>query len=129
MFNEVQLINVLDEQTYADCHIEGSTNIPFDQLEDSVFDWDRNNKIVVYCANYLCPMSRLAWQKLERMGFKNIWAYEGGIVEWHQMGLPVAGACSMEYLSKPASKAAVGEKGTENIRTIGVMELKKMMKI
>lgn len=123
------VINVLDDKTFDDCHIQDSININLDKLEQEVSSWDRKKPIVVYCASYLCPMSRLAWQKLDRMGFKDVWAYEGGIVEWFQSGYPVSGACAMEYLSKPTSKTSVPEKGTEHVRTIGAAELRKLMKI
>lgn len=123
------VINVLDNKSYTDCRIQNSINIHLDQLEQEVKEWNRKKPLVVYCANYLCPMSRLAWQKLNRMGFKNVWAYEGGIVEWFQMGFPVQGECKLEYLSKPTSKPAVPEQGTEEIRTIGAAELRKLMKI
>ncbi len=92
------VINVLPEEMYQDCHIPGSINIPYDQIEASVQDWNRNLEMVVYCANDACDASRQAYETLEQIGFANIREFPGGMREWLQAGLPVEGPCTQDYL-------------------------------
>jgi rhodanese-related sulfurtransferase len=91
MINAPLVVNVLPAERYEIVHIEGSVNISLDQLQKVATDWDHNKEIVVYCAGADCPMSVKAWLILDRMGFKRVYAYEGGIQEWQRKGYPVAG--------------------------------------
>ena len=103
------VINVLDKESYDDCSIEGSVNVPFADVENFAKNIDRNAEIVVYCANYLCTASGAAAQKLKEMGFEKVSAYEGGTAEWFQKGkangeYPVKGSCTASYLSAANDK-------------------------
>jgi rhodanese-related sulfurtransferase len=106
------VINVLDKESYDDCRIAGSINVPFDQVETFAKDLPRSTEMVVYCANYMCTSSAAAAQKLKEMGFENIWAYEGGTAEWYQMNkraegkYPVEGTCQASYLSAANERPA-----------------------
>ena len=95
----VKVINVLDNQTYADCHITGSINVPLSTLEKAVGKWPRHTRIVVYCASYDCPVSKHAFNILHKMGFRNIDAYEGGTKEWREKDSPITGPCRSSYLA------------------------------
>jgi rhodanese-related sulfurtransferase len=95
------IINVLDKDWYDDCHIKGSINVPFFELDEFVKKLDTEKaEIVLYCSNYFCTSSIYACRHLKDMGFKKVWAYEGGIAEWYQLGLPVEGPCQRAYLAK-----------------------------
>lgn len=124
------IINVLDSESYQDCRIEGSINVPFDKVENFAKNLDRNTQIVIYCANYMCSASASAVQKLQEMGFKQVWAYEGGTAEWYQMGLkaegnyPVQGACKASYLSAPNEKP---EESETKFPVISAQELQEKM--
>ena len=93
------VINALLKKHYNDCHILGSINVPLDELAVFAQKLEKDTPIIVYCASYLCPVSRKAWYLLHRMGFTNVWAYEGGIAEWVQKGYLAQGACQEEYLN------------------------------
>lgn len=129
------LVNVLDPQYYEDCHIRGSINVPLENIEAWAKELDKSSRIVVYCASYLCPMSRTAWMKLNDMGFTNVWAYEGGMNEWYHMNLPVEGPCRQPYLVDMVQEPTKGSIGAEQqeanahstIQKIGTEELKKMI--
>lgn len=96
------LINVLDKDWYDDCHIKGSINVPFSELDEFVKRLDMEKaEIVLYCSNYFCTSSLYGCKHLKEMGFKQVWAYEGGTAEWYQLGLPVNGPSQRAYLSKP----------------------------
>jgi rhodanese-related sulfurtransferase len=49
----------------------------------------RNTEIVVYCGGPKCPQSRIAAEKLVRLGYENVRAYEGGLEEWKAAGFAV----------------------------------------
>jgi|GEM_PF-1060000 len=124
------VLNILDKQWHNDCHIAGSINVPFAELEEFVRDKDKDTEIVVYCSNYQCVASEQAYKILTKMGFTNVWAYEGGIAQWFQMGYPVSGACKKPYLQKVLEKPEMPEDKSEmrtKVRTIEAAELKAKM--
>jgi rhodanese-related sulfurtransferase len=118
------LINVLPSESYADCHIKGSISVPLEKLEEFAQKLDKNAEIVVYCARYACPLSKKAWKLLKKLGFVNIKAYEGGILEWHQTGLATEGSCKSDFLSGPKEQPT--ERDPEVV-TISLDELKKKL--
>jgi rhodanese-related sulfurtransferase len=93
----ITVINVLPPADYADCHIKDSMNIPLEKLPEVVEDWDRDRKIVVYCASQDCPKSREAYLLLERMGFSEIRAFEDGIKGWGDLSYPTEGLCQKKH--------------------------------
>ncbi len=80
------LINVLSAETFNEAHIDDSINIPLKQadfeaqVEEAAGGKDR--KVVTYCAGLECPASHDAAEKLEKAGFTDVSAYEGGTKEW-----------------------------------------------
>jgi rhodanese-related sulfurtransferase len=124
MHNKLIVINVLSYDSYADCHIKSSIHVPFDKLNDFAQTLDKNQPIVVYCASYVCSASRKAWELLNSMGFKNAWAYEGGMAEWFGMGLPAQGVCKADYVSQKHQPP----NQTGHIRVISAQDLQAMMR-
>ena len=49
----------------------------------------RTAEIVVYCGGPKCPQSRMAAEKLVKLGYENVRAYEGGLEEWKAAGLSI----------------------------------------
>ncbi|MDB2414211.1 rhodanese-like domain-containing protein [Rickettsiales bacterium] len=80
------LINVLSQEYFNKKHIETSINIPHDQgnFEETVEKTvgSKKRKVVVYCAGSKCDASIKAAKKLEKAGFANVYAYEGGVEDW-----------------------------------------------
>lgn len=95
---DMVLINVLNQETYVDCHITGSINIPLKQLLETVASWDKDKEIIVYCAQSSCDASDKAYDLLQEMGFRDIFLYQGGIKEWLKKGYDCTGTCTMKYL-------------------------------
>jgi len=118
------VINVLPENYYHDCRIKGSINVPADQLEEYAKGIDRETPIVVYCASYTCPASANAWKLLHKMGFKNVWAYEGGMNEWYHVGFALEGACMKDYIGTPITRA---ERAKSDVREMEIHELRDIM--
>ncbi len=83
----VQIVNVLSPDHYTKGFIKGSIKIPLDQLDQRMSELDKSIDVVTYCASSECNASMKAAQKLAAKGFM-VKAYEGGIKEWSQAGLP-----------------------------------------
>ncbi len=83
----VQVVNVLNPDNYKLGMIKGSLKIPLNELDNRIGELDKTKEVVTYCASYKCGASKEAAHKLAGLGF-NVWAYEGGIKEWKEAGLP-----------------------------------------
>jgi rhodanese-related sulfurtransferase len=81
------VVNVLAAEDYEVEHIPGTTNIPYDEVEDRFPEgFDRSDDIIVYCLDGSCQASPEAAATLEGMGFENVRDYEEGIVGWKERG-------------------------------------------
>ena len=48
---QVVLIDVRDPQSFAEGHMPGAVNVPFDQIPDHVENWKNEKRLLVtYCA-------------------------------------------------------------------------------
>ncbi len=95
---DLTIINVLNDETYIDCHIPGSINIPYDRLLETVASWDKEKEIVLYCAQSSCPKSKEAYELLTDLGFYHLFEYSGGMKDWIKKGFDTVGICTMKYL-------------------------------
>jgi|SRR6056297_291636 len=88
--NEVKLIEVLNEEDYNKEHIKGAMNIPLKRIGTEAKDkFDEDDHIVVYCSDVDCSASPTAAKKLDALGFKNVYDYQGGKKDWKDAGLPM----------------------------------------
>lgn len=88
------VLDVLPPDHFASEHIPGAKNVPL-SLESfigsvEVVASDKEQPIIVYCANADCDLSPKAVQQLERAGFKNVADFEGGIEAWKEAGFKLA---------------------------------------
>lgn len=119
------IVNVLDKEYFDDCHIKGSVHVAFGDLkEHAELFWDKDNtQIVVHCSNYSCGASMEGCKMLKQLGFKHVWAFEGGTAEAKASGIVVEGVCKEPYLNdyrKPEHYVQ-----DQSVVTISVEELKK----
>lgn len=86
------VINALSRESYAAKHIPGSINIPTDEIEmvEQIVP-DKQQNIVVYCANADCDASLKAAEALQEMGYENVWDFEEGLAGWKQAGYTLTG--------------------------------------
>lgn len=85
------VVNVLGKRDYDKIHIKGSVSIPFDILEAGELGALKGQRTVItYCKGYNCGASLVAARLLNEMGLTAM-AYEGGMEEWQESGLPVEG--------------------------------------
>jgi len=86
------LWNVLTKDYYKpDKNIPGSLWISVDEIEQKLpaLGVQKEDEVVVYCGSFQCPSSKRAAEKLVRMGYRNVSAYEGGIADWAEGNLPL----------------------------------------
>ncbi|MBD3310281.1 rhodanese-like domain-containing protein [Candidatus Woesearchaeota archaeon] len=91
---EFKLIDVLSKDAFEKKRIPGSVNIPVDEdFEEKIKEKypDKDTKIVVYCASFECHSSPKAAEKLDEMGYTEVYDYEGGIRDWEEAGYPLEG--------------------------------------
>jgi rhodanese-related sulfurtransferase len=50
---------------------------------------NKNTLIVVYCYGVKCPASGWLYDKLQTMGYRNIYEYHEGIEVWAEKGYPI----------------------------------------
>lgn len=124
MEKNLLLINVLDEESYKDCHIQGSINIPLAYLTKAIISFDKNTTIILYCGSAQCDLSRKAWYALHKLGFINVMVYEGGMREWKESNLPSQGSCVADYL-KPTQDRISPDK---SIKTISMEKLSHILR-
>ncbi len=84
----LQFWNVLTDPYFKGENIAGSRHVPLDKVGSEVRSTNlpKDAQIVVYCGGPTCPQSRLAAEKLLKLGYENVRAYEGGLEEWKAAG-------------------------------------------
>lgn len=114
----VLVVNVLAKEGYDSLHIRGSVSIPRSDLERGGWEkLDPAKTVVVHCSSYSCAASRLAAEFLESKGF-DARAYEGGIIEWAEAGLPTEGKMTpSEFLERRYTRVADGP-SHKNLRPV-----------
>lgn len=88
------LVDALPKDSFAKNHLPGAISIPAEDVKSlapKMLD-DKDQLIVTYCASAKCPKSRMAAEALEKLGYTNVMAYEGGIDDWQKAGLPLESA-------------------------------------
>lgn len=88
------LVHVLAPESFEKARIPGSINIPKERIEEFERRFDKEKKIVVYCASPECPGSRQAAEALAQRGFQRVYEYEGGVSDWQEAGHNVEGTAS-----------------------------------
>ncbi len=86
------LINTLSGEAYRAKRIPGSINIPtnrIDRVENIVSD--KEQPIVVYCADVDCDASPKAADALVDMGYKQVKDFEEGLKGWKLSGNSLIG--------------------------------------
>ena len=89
----VQLVDVRTPGEYASGHIKNAQNINIhdDAFDKTVATLDKTKPVMVYCK--AGSRSAAAAEKLQAMGFKEIYNLDGGIMKWESAGKPTqAGA-------------------------------------
>lgn len=86
------LVDVRPKANYDYEHIKGAVNLFVSQAAPEEIAQvlpDKNAKIIVYCSGHTCSMSYHAAKRLVRLGYTNVFNYEGGIGEWRSYQQPI----------------------------------------
>lgn len=78
----VTIVDVRTSEEYAGGYIENAVNIDVnsDDFESHFADFDKNKPLYIYCRSG--GRSQQAAQKLQNMGFQEIYDLKGGILAW-----------------------------------------------
>ena len=91
---KVHLWNVLTKEFYKpEANIAGSQWIPVDTITEKLANEKvpaKTDAIVTYCGGLQCPSSKQAAEKLASLGYTKVAAFEGGVQQWAEAGLPLA---------------------------------------
>ena len=83
--DNIPFIDARDPKLYADGHIAGAMNIPFEKLPDYRKQLDalpKNQFIVLYCDGGDCHLSHDLAEQMNGEGWKRLAVYTGGWAEW-----------------------------------------------
>lgn len=87
----LMLVDALPESVYRKHHLPGAINIPSEEINDRAAELlpDKGAPIAVYCANAPCKRSQRAAERLDAMGYTDVYDYHEGKADWMAAGLPV----------------------------------------
>ncbi|MFO8064618.1 MAG: rhodanese-like domain-containing protein [Spirochaetia bacterium] len=86
----LHVVEVLQPKEFAKGHIAGAVNIPFTKMTSEARDrFSPEDEIVVYCHDPQCQASNRAAEKLEKLGYTNVYEYAGGKEDWKAAGYPM----------------------------------------
>ena len=85
------VVEALGPMYFDDAHLPGALNIPLDLIDALAPTLlpDSDALIVVYCSDASCQSSRIAGDRLEELGYRNVAVYADGKLDWIEHGLPV----------------------------------------
>jgi len=93
LFNKgIQFVDARDESDYLAGHITNSINIPFDDFDNHQQKLEQLSKekpLVIYCAGTDCDLSILLGNLLFEKGYKQVYVFFGGWMEWLNADYPV----------------------------------------
>jgi adenylyltransferase/sulfurtransferase len=76
------LVDVRQDWELQICRIEGSINIPIEEIEERASELDPANEIVVYCHHGMRSAAVAGY--LGHLGFEKVKNLTGGIAQWGQ---------------------------------------------
>lgn len=124
----VKIVDTLSPDSYNKCHITSAVNIPLQQIEAKAPQaLSKDDQIVVYCGGPDCNISTQAFDKLQKLGFKNVSEFEGGLKEWQTLKYPIQGNGAANFnpgTQKPKGQF-VNTSNPEAQRTKGNQKFKK----
>ncbi|MCK5707275.1 MAG: rhodanese-like domain-containing protein [Candidatus Aureabacteria bacterium] len=83
----VLLINSLSQIEYDAETIPGSICLPMEEVESSsLMPEDKGKALIFFCKGPKCHKSHVSAFMAEKMGYKNVFVYSGGIPDWAMNG-------------------------------------------
>ncbi len=89
----VIVIDARSPEAFADGHIPGAINVPYDRLPQYLDELQSrvapDDSVVCYCWSESCDFSDQLAEELRLMGYTAVDVFEGGWEAWNAAGLPV----------------------------------------
>jgi rhodanese-related sulfurtransferase len=85
----LQFVETLRAEHFAQGHLPGAVHIHFEEVDERAPQVlpDKDALIVTYCSNTACQNSRIAAEKLAKLGYTDVRRYEEGKQDWAEAGL------------------------------------------
>lgn len=85
-------MEVLAPDKYREFHLSGAINVALSgdferQIQEELPD--RSRPIMVYCYDQACTASPKAAQKMDHLGYRQVYDCEAGKMDWKDASLPV----------------------------------------
>ena len=79
--NDAILIDVRSAEEYSEFYIKDSINVPLDNIQElpDLIE-DKETVIILYCETG--ERSKEAAKKLAKLGYKNLYSLDGGLINW-----------------------------------------------
>ena len=87
--DDFKLVMTLGELAFQAQHIPGSINVS--RKEDIESTLNKDDEIVVYCSDQTCIASQVAYKMLEKLNYRNVRRYAGGLSDWESAWYPLDG--------------------------------------
>ncbi len=84
----VTVIDVRPREEYLAGHVPGAVNVPLNELEKHLRDFDRDQEVIAYCRGPYCVLAFEAVARLRRKGVRAR-RLQDGFPEWQLAGRPV----------------------------------------
>ena len=86
----VTLVDALPQSYYDQQHLPGAINLLESDVDGRAASLlpDHSATIVTYCSNPACGNSKAVARRLEKLGYRDVRTYPGGIQDWVEAGLP-----------------------------------------
>lgn len=89
------LVDARSPELFASGHIQGAVSLPLVEIDEALDDFvakvARDRILVTYCSGFGCPDSFDLGVLLIEAGYRDVRVFEGGVPEWRDAGLAVAG--------------------------------------
>lgn len=89
---ELALVEVLQPERYREFHLPGAVNVPVDDRFDEQIQQavpDKTSPVVLYCLDTECQAAPKAARRMEDLGYRKVYDYTAGKLDWKEAGLPV----------------------------------------
>jgi rhodanese-related sulfurtransferase len=88
----VKIVDIRDRLDYEKEHIKGAVSLVLKDLRKRAYRLlNKRDTIVVYCSGFSCQASTKATEILLSLGYKNVFDYKGGLIDYKRANLPLAG--------------------------------------
>lgn len=91
------VLEVLPEPYWAKEHLPGALNLPIDEIDALAprLLASIDTPVILYCADRACRNSTQAAARLEQLGYRRVFTYEGGKQDWMEADGPVERAAAV----------------------------------